>query len=143
MISLISRKGPENHHPATLPPLAPRCSPGTSRPLSGPICRVRARAPPPPLKPDPTNFSTNTIHSFFSGHSLRLHHGQLPPSHSWRLTKRVRPLLSGRNSDTPTPDLALHPSRACARRARAPAHFPFAANTDTPLQLEPITVLGV
>ena len=109
--------------------------------VPGPICPVRVRTSFLPLKPDTANFSTTTVY-FFLGHDPNFH-----PVSSLSPTPGDSPSNSGHSSPatvarTP-PDLELRSSRACARQGRAPAHFPGAAGVDTPLQLQPITVLGV
>lgn len=81
-LCLVSRKGPGNHHPATLPQTAPRQALRAWRPRAGPDPPSPSRAAPPPLKPDATNFSTVTIYSFSLRHDPSLPLGQLPQPHS-------------------------------------------------------------
>lgn len=132
--SLGSRKGPGNHHPATLPPPAPRQGPSASRPHSGPDLPQPGRNGPfsPPPKPDPINFSIVTTHFLFLGLSQPSPR-PTPLAHSWRLTQQFRSLLSGpRLLGHHGPDGGLRPfapARAGVARLRT---FPGRGRRHTP-----------
>lgn len=108
--------------------------------VPGPTSPVRVRKSPLPLKHDTANFSTITV--CFLGHDPNFH-----PVSSLSPTPGDSPSNSGHSSPATATRMPLdsdpRPSCACARQSRASAHFPGAPSVDTPLQLQPITVLGV
>lgn len=124
--SLGSRKGPGNHHPATLPPPAPRQGPSASRPHSGPDLPQPGRNGPlsPPPKPDP--------HQLFHRHdtlSLLGAISTVTPANSPSPLLETHPAvpvtpLRAEAARTPRTRRRAAPFCACARRSRTPAHFP-------------------